>query len=385
MPTASDADALARSIQRISTVDLDRLRVSGATATEHLAIHAGAHFAPRAFAAGSTGPFDAIVADVVALANTGGGDVLIGGVTDHDGRIVDWRPVARCAWAAAQLRQLLADSIDPQVPRLVVRAVEFDASGAGVILCRVPRSRIAPHRAAPGDVCYARAGARTRALSIKEVQALAFATARSTARIDARLAELRDRYMVHARPIPTGAREYRDSVLVAAVPVDLPREIDRRWLWRREHPFPVPPTLVPVLGQTPWRRWPALGGLTWRHRTEQRSLRVEAFTDGALTAWLVQPADATVSGRRRLAELHLALTEALLGVADDVRAAVSSPRCEYAVDVHAQFAHARIELHPGERVLPVYSSRGLEPADRVLELLREDLNNLNLESLIPTD
>lgn len=384
MTTATDSDALLRAIQSIGSVELERLRLTAATASDTLAIHGALRFQPRAVGAESAGTFDAVAADASALANTRGGDLLIGANTDAFGRIVGWQPMPRVRRAAERIAKVLAESVDPQIPRLVVRAIELGDAGAGVVLCRVPRSRIAPHRAAPGDVCYARDAGATRALSIREVQALAFATARGTANVDARLGELRRRFVIHARPISNDARDFRDSALVSAVPATPGVEIDRAWLWARRRPFAVPAALAPLFGAGAWRRWPALGGIGWRLRTPQATLRVEAFVDGSLSAWLVTTADATSSGRRRLVERQVALARALMGLADEVRAHASAPRAEYALDAHAQYAQSgRRELHPMERALPVYSVPGVEPAEHTLALLHDDLLELGLDCLIP--
>ena len=103
---------------------------------------------------------DETLAEAVAFANSGGGNLVLGIVEsrDHPKRAAGVNPVPRCHELADRLRLMARDCIEPQLPALEVRGIETPdgAEGAGVVLFRVPPSRRAPHRLRPTLHSYLR-------------------------------------------------------------------------------------------------------------------------------------------------------------------------------------------------------------------------------------
>jgi hypothetical protein len=171
-----------------------------------------------------------ILEEVVAFANTYGGDVLIGikETDDKPARASAIHLVPRCAELAHRLDLTARDCIEPYIPMLQARGIEFDFDKSGVIVLRVPRSRHAPHRLKPTLHCYRRAGDRTERMSMREIQDLTFAVSRGLAGIERRLDELRDRFtsQYNLSYAPVGGVS-RLALNVRAVPASSDIYLDR--------------------------------------------------------------------------------------------------------------------------------------------------------------
>ena len=96
--------------------------------------------------------------EVVALANTSGGHLILGiaETKDKPPAADKVTPVSHCLELAERLERA-AQSIDPPIPLLGVRGVPTEPDGAGVVVFRVPQSRSAPHRSVDKE-CYTRRG-----------------------------------------------------------------------------------------------------------------------------------------------------------------------------------------------------------------------------------
>lgn len=130
-------------------------------------------------AGGKVGEYarDKLLKEVVALANTSGGHVVLG-IEEEEGATPAARaikPVPRCADLAQRLSHM-AQHIDPPVPLLLVHGIAMDGE-AGVIVFRVPASRSAPHRA-PDRECYVRRGTSSVPVSMREIQDMSIAIGR---------------------------------------------------------------------------------------------------------------------------------------------------------------------------------------------------------------
>lgn len=161
-----------------------------------------------------------LLAEVVAMANTYGGDLVLGVAesAEKPPRAAALHPIPACVELAARLEQTARDVIKPAVPLLAVRGIPLDGH-AGVVVIRAPRSRMAPHRLEIKDFpkeCYRRVNDSTVPMSMREIQDLTFATARGLDAIDRKLATIRLEFMDWYRK-PGGDFRWR-GYLVAAVP-----------------------------------------------------------------------------------------------------------------------------------------------------------------------
>src|ERR1039457_46851 len=100
--------------------------------------------------AGTISPYarDKILAEVVAFANSYGGDLVIGIAKTIDKPAAAERlsPIPNCADLAERLDDQARSCIEPPIPSLLTHAVVTDQDGSGVAIIRVRRSRLAPHR-----------------------------------------------------------------------------------------------------------------------------------------------------------------------------------------------------------------------------------------------
>ncbi|MGC2201592.1 MAG: ATP-binding protein [Stellaceae bacterium] len=120
------------------------------------------------------------LAAVSSLANTAGGDLLIG-VEAKDGIPVAIPGVSFTNLDDEKLRleNLLIDGIEPRIPRVEIAQIAC-ASGASTLVIRVHRSWLAPHRVKLNDKFYGRNSAGKYPLDVTELRS-AFVLSESTA------------------------------------------------------------------------------------------------------------------------------------------------------------------------------------------------------------
>jgi hypothetical protein len=99
---------------------------------------------------GTLQPFgrDELLAELVAFANADGG-VLILGLAETDdapARAKAFNPLAAVAGLERKLRDVVIDCIEPRLPYAVVKAVQTQPDGAGILLLEIEPSRLGPHR-----------------------------------------------------------------------------------------------------------------------------------------------------------------------------------------------------------------------------------------------
>lgn len=120
------------------------------------------------------------LAAVSSLANTAGGDLLIG-VDAKNGVPVAIPGITVTNMDAEKLRfeQLLATCIEPRIPRVEIEAVACP-SGASVLVIRAHRSWLAPHRVTLNDKFYGRNSGGNYPLDVTELRS-AFVLSESAA------------------------------------------------------------------------------------------------------------------------------------------------------------------------------------------------------------
>ena len=97
---------------------------------------------------------DALLKEVVGFANAQGGAVLLG-IGESEAKppvAAKILPVQRCADLAESLKLVFRDRVEPQLPRIDIFAVRTRGE-RGVVIFRVGRSRLAPHRVTRSLVC----------------------------------------------------------------------------------------------------------------------------------------------------------------------------------------------------------------------------------------
>lgn len=123
---------------------------------------------------------DSLLREVVALANAYGGHVLlgIGETSTKPPRAAKTAPLRDCVDLAERVMLMARDCIDPQLPVFEAVGVPTGNDGAGVVVMRVPKSRMAPHMLKPTKECYFRRSDRSEPMNMREIQDLTLSLSR---------------------------------------------------------------------------------------------------------------------------------------------------------------------------------------------------------------
>lgn len=112
-----------------------------------------------------------LAADVSALANSGGGDVVYGIDEDAEGRAALVIPFTGNAdQEILRILDQLANSVEPRLPGVQAHAVAV--TGGSVLVVRAPQSWAGPHRVRTNQHFFIREGPRKRQLDVPEVRGL---------------------------------------------------------------------------------------------------------------------------------------------------------------------------------------------------------------------
>ncbi len=110
------------------------------------------------------------VAGVSSLANTAGGDFVLG-IVARDGVAAAVPGITMSNLDAEKLRleQALANGLEPRLPRIDIEAIDCGASQY-VVVIRVPRSWVGPHRVRANNCFYGRNSAGRYPLDVGELR-----------------------------------------------------------------------------------------------------------------------------------------------------------------------------------------------------------------------
>ena len=137
-----------------------------------------------------------ILEEVVAFANAYGGGLLVG-IEESRTRppvATGIRPVPQCTELAERLRSMFLNCVEPQLVRLDIMGVPTEADGSGVVIIRVGKSRLAPHRVTTTLVCPVRRADRCQKMTMREIQDMALNVSRGLERLEKRLSQRSERF-----------------------------------------------------------------------------------------------------------------------------------------------------------------------------------------------
>ena len=138
-----------------------------------------------------------ILEESVAFVNAFGGTLILGidekKFQDGPGVANKISPIPRCADLATRLELVFRDWVEPYIPGLEIIPIKTQ-DDAGVVIIRVSRSRLAPHRVIPTRVCPIRRSDRCEPMTMREIQDLVLNIARGTEKLDALLTERSERF-----------------------------------------------------------------------------------------------------------------------------------------------------------------------------------------------
>ena len=140
---------------------------------------------------------DSILEEAVAFANAHSGALLlgIGESTDRTKNAIaaNISPIPRCADLAERLKLTFRDCVEPQLPMLEIFSVATE-NDDGVIVIRVGRSRLAPHRVGTTRHCPVRRSDRCERMTMREIQDMTLNLSRGLERLEQRLNERANRF-----------------------------------------------------------------------------------------------------------------------------------------------------------------------------------------------
>lgn len=234
---------------------------------------------------------DKLLKEIVALANTSGGHLILGVEDDRAtppaaGSI---KPIPRCVELAQRLSQM-AQHVDPPIPLLLIQGVVVEG-GAGVIVFRVPSSRSAPHRA-PDKECYVRRGTESVPVSMREIQDMSISAGRRGEWTSARFEQTRTEFGTWlARPTERSSDAV--GIRVTAIPLGSPFSLPR--LYGQQGTFKPLPRFEVDVGTGPFRvsmlRNPELirailRGVRFVYNDHDNPTLLELYSDGCVSTYM---------------------------------------------------------------------------------------------------
>ena len=290
-----------------------------------------------------------ILEESVAFANAYGGALVLGIVESGNRPPVAAQiaPIPRCLELAERLKQVFGQCLEPLIPSLEVFAVQSNGDD-GVVVIRVGRSRMAPHRVKPTRECTIRRADRCEKMTMREIQDMTLNTSRGLERLERRLQRRSERFVEEFNCLDTPEQAY--GIRVTAVPVGDEIQYDRVY---REHNLcqnlyePLRFIAIKSGESTTRLEFPTMVNV-WRPRLRaarneyaQGTSRVDLYMyreihcDGLVEIGLTNCRVfdyGMQSGPRIYASWPIVLFSNLLVWADRVRNGALLPMAEYAVD-----------------------------------------------------
>lgn len=167
-----------------------------------------------------------ILEEAVAFANAYGGALVLGIVESGTRPPVTAQtsPIPRCLELAERLKQVFGQCVEPLIPSLAIFAVRSHGDD-GVVIIRVAKSRLAPHRVEPTRQCTIRRADRCEKMTMREIQDLTLNTSRGLERLEQRLQRRSERFAEEFKRLKTPEHAY--GIRVTAVPVGDEIQFDR--------------------------------------------------------------------------------------------------------------------------------------------------------------
>ncbi len=173
-----------------------------------------------------------ILEEVVAFANAYGGVCLLGIKESRTKPPVADKisPIPRCAELAERLKLVFRDCVEPQLPQIEIIPIKTDDE-SGVIICRVGKSRLAPHRVKRTLVCPIRQSDRCEKMTMRQIQDLTLNISRGLERLERRLSERSKRFQQEFERIDEPKKSF--GIRATAIPVGDEIRFDRVFRHRR--------------------------------------------------------------------------------------------------------------------------------------------------------
>ena len=134
-------------------------------------------------------------------------------------------PVPRVAELAGRMKMIFRDCVEPQLPRIEVVAVSTSDDGSGVVVFRVGKSRLSPHRITTTLICPIRRQDRSEKMTMREIQDMTLNLSRGMERLNQRLSDQATRFKLEFDQLETPDNAL--GIRMTATPVVDEVRIDR--------------------------------------------------------------------------------------------------------------------------------------------------------------
>ena len=138
-----------------------------------------------------------ILKEVVSFSNAYGGLLVLGMEEDTNSTPAVAKgicPIPKCAELAERFRLIFRDRVEPQLRSCDIFSVVTTGAEDGVVVFRVSRSRLAPHRITRTWICPIRRWDRSEEMSMREIQDMTLNVTRGLERLDKKLKEREARF-----------------------------------------------------------------------------------------------------------------------------------------------------------------------------------------------
>lgn len=352
---------------------------------------------------------NAILKEAVAFANAHGGALVLG-IKECSTVATKILPIPRCAELADRLKLVFRDCVEPQLPALEIFAVPTE-DDAGVVVIRMGRSRLAPHRVRTTRVCPIRRSDRCEEMTMREIQDMTLNLSRGLERLERRLTERKERFEQEFLRLQTP--EHAWGIRLAAIPVGdefridrvfrrgrIAEEFEEPWhrVWIRE--YGNERSLDTDLHSLIPRRWkPRLRATRGEYGSDfpsdsyfslSRNFFREFHSDGLVEMGLVSIRSSGARNDCPLPPAYPVEIFANLAVwTDHVRNQANAPAAEYALEVEIRAIGDAVEVYDpnhafggnwprfptGSTVFPRYSVRDSNSIPDLLALFYRDFWN----------
>ena len=338
---------------------------------------------------------DSLLTELVGMANTRGGDLVVGirESDDNPKRALAIVPVPQCADLADRFRQQIYACVEPRLTDIQVRGIPVADDGSGILVVRVRRSPNAPHRLTTDRECYIRRGTSTERMTMREIQDLTLTALRGYDFVRERMDRLRADFELVAKPNALNIETKRVGIRASSIPIQrlalapdaaarLVQASDRQFRIHRDDGSSIA-AQVPVHG---FNNRPVLRGHMIDHDAPGLRFRQTVFDDGSQSAYFVHALRAEQEGAGVIfAEWVLGLSLCVLKMTDSIATNVQSPTAEFAIEVELTGPNSPALLQFGAQLgtrtpetiltLPTYSFAPEQGPLQVIALINSDLRN----------
>lgn len=293
-----------------------------------------------------------LLAEIVAFANSYGGNLIIG-VEESSRRppVAQFiQAVPRCAELAEKLRLQARDCIEPQLPAINTKGIPTHSDGSGVVVVRIPRSLAAPHRLRQTLECYYRRADRAERLTMREIQELTLSRSRESQLVEQRFNERRELFHTILPNVAEGLEDYPiNAIRCTLIPVGADLYTGRLFNHQKIRPFygvqkasSGDRELILQLPHLSPQARPILRGVRFKDDSSTVKIYQDILENGIVDYWLLDVVDKP--------ECDAIYPELIMGIAVNailtahrVRHEAGSPGAEYGVELE-------LFRHPGGKI-----------------------------------